>query len=81
MGRARVFSVDLSIIYGYGEAGCKDVKFSAATDSGWGKIINKFTFSGAADQPERKMGFTVTHPKNAKQEVTYWIDVTITSDK
>jgi len=80
-GKAKAFSVDLEVLYGYGEAGYKDVQFTASTDKLWGSIVNKFQFTGSASSPDRKLGFTITHPKAAKETATYHIDVTITSAK
>jgi len=80
-GKANKFSVDLSVLYAYGEVGYQDVRFSAATDKAWGSIITQIKFSGATTSAKRKMEFSVTHPTSAKKEATYWIDVTISSAK
>jgi len=80
-GKAVPVSVDLSIQYEYGEAGYKDVQFSAATDKAWGSIITQIKFSGATTGDKRKMEFKITHPKSAGKKAAYWIDVTISSAK
>merc|ERR1711935_67555 len=80
-GVAVKFSVDLSILYDYGEVGYKDVRFTAATGSAWTKIITQMSFSGTDSSANRKLGFTITHPKSAGKEAAYWIDVTIVSSK
>merc|ERR1711935_1324313 len=53
------FSVDLSILYDYGEVGYKDVRFTAATGSAWTKIITQMSFSGTDSSADRKLGFTI----------------------
>ena len=68
-GKAKPYSVDFSVLYGYGEAGYKDVQFTAATDKSWGSILSKFQFSGSASQAERKLGFSINHPKSVKKDV------------
>jgi len=85
-GKAKQWFVDINVLYGYGEAGYKDVQFSAETDKSWGSILGQFKFSGVhftgtTGTANRQMAFTVTHPKSAKKEATYWIDVTIKSAK
>jgi len=72
--------VDLSVLYTYGEAGMKDLRFSATTASGWSGVINKFSFTGTTFE-DRKMAFHITHPKSAGKTASYWIDVTVASAK
>ena len=80
-GKAKAFSVDLEVLYGYGEAGYKDVAFSYSTTSAFSKIVTGVKFSGDGAQSLRKMAFSITHPKSGKKETQYYIDVKITSTK
>ena len=80
-GKPTVFSVDLEVLYDYGEAGYKDVVFSYSTSSAFSKIVTGVKFTGDEAQSLRKMAFSVTHPKAAKKETQYYIDVKITSTK
>jgi len=80
-GTAKEFSVAMSVINGYGEAGYKDVKFSFTTAKAFSKIITKVSFGGDVTQADRTMKFSITHPKDAKKEAEYFIDVTVTSAK
>ena len=80
-GKAKEFTVALSVIYGYGEAGYKDVKFSYATSKELSKIITKVSFGGDTAVADRTIKFSVTHPKGQKKEADYYVDVTITSAK
>ena len=79
--KAKAFSVDLEVLYDYGEAGYKDVVFSYSTSSAFSKIVTGVKFTGDEAQSLRKMAFSVTHPKAAKKETQYYIDVKITSKK
>ena len=80
-GKAKAFSVDLEVLYDYGEAGYKDVAFSYSTASAFSKIVTGVTFTGDAAQSSRKMAFSITHPKAGKKETQYYIDVKVTSTK
>ena len=80
-GKAKEFSVAMSVINGYGEAGYKDVKFSFTTATAFSKIITKVSFGGDVTQADRTMKLSVTHPKDSKKLAVYFIDVTITSAK
>ena len=80
-GKPTVFSVDLEVLYDYGEAGYKDVVFSYSTSSAFSKIVTGVKFTGDEAQSLRKMAFSVTHPKAAKKETQYYMDVKITSEK
>ena len=80
-GKAKAFSVDLEVLYDYGEAGYKDVAFSFSTTSAFSKIVTGVKFTGDAAQRLRKMAFSVTHPKGGKKETQYYMDVTVTSKK
>jgi len=79
--KAKAFSVDLEVLYDYGEAGYKDVVFSYSTTSAFSKIVTGIKFTGDGAQSLRKMAFSITHPKAGKKETQYYIDVTITSKK
>jgi len=65
-GKANTFSVDLSVLYAYGEDGYKDVRFSATTDKAWGSIITQIKFSGATTSAKRKMEFSI--PPDERKE-------------
>ena len=80
-GKAKAFSVDLEVLYGYGEAGYKDVKFSYATSKELSKIVTKVSFGGDTAVADRTIKFSITHPKGQKKEADYYVDVTITSAK
>ena len=80
-GKAKAFSVDLEVLYDYGEAGYKDVAFSYSTSSAFSKIVTGVKFSGDESQSLRKMAFSVNHPKSGKKETRYYVDVKITSKK
>ena len=80
-GKAKTFVVDLEVLYDYGEAGYKDVVFTHSTTSAFSKIVTGVKFTGDEAQSARKMEFSVNHPKSAKKEAQYYVDIKVTSKK
>jgi len=80
-GKAKAFAIDFNVEYDYGLDGYKDVMFSVSVGSSFRSIITSAKVTGSADKAERKLEFSLNHPKSAKKDAVYYIDVTIVSKK
>lgn len=78
-GKKKAFAIALDLHYDYGEAGLKDVQFTTSIGSSFRSIVTSARVTGSTS--ERKLEFNVQHPKSAKKEAVYYIDVTVKSNK